>query len=486
MRDELTNFSPELQTALHDALPDASGGYTVEEVQEMLDYTQKGVIKNTLQNCRKILMYDPYLHGAVKYNLLTERPVIAKEMDWNRKNYGEQFTDEDQAQIHLYMEETYGITSVARIEEALLLVAGENQYHPIRECLNRLKWDGTERVRYALHHFLGTEASDYSYELLKLFMLGAISRVFTPGIKFDYILCIVGDQGSGKSSFFRFLAIKDDWFTDDLKDLEVEKSYEKMQGHWIIEMSEMIATIKAKTNEAIKSFLSRQKEIYRTPYSKYPLDRKRQCVFTGTTNKAYFLPNDRTGNRRFLPIRANPEEAEVFILDNEPESRRYIEQMWAEMMELYRSGKYELKLSKEMEKTVQERQKEFIQEDVDAGVILQYMEDTDHVQVCSKMLFKEALGNEFQAPTRWQTNEICEIVNQLISTGRLKGWKAFESPRRFGKEYGTQRGWERAYGDANKAASAPETNGDGFMELPPEMPNPFDENDESQLVLPFR
>ena len=81
MKNELTNISPELQTALHDALPDAAGGYTVEEVQEMLEYTQKGIIKNTLQNCRKILLYDPYLHGAVKYNLLTERPVIAKKMD---------------------------------------------------------------------------------------------------------------------------------------------------------------------------------------------------------------------------------------------------------------------------------------------------------------------------------------------------------------------------------------------------------------------
>ena len=116
-------------------------------------------------------------------------------------------------------------------------------------------------------------------------MLGAISRVFRPGVKFDYIICVVGGQGAGKSTFFRLLAVDDEWFTDDLKDLESGKVYEKLQGHWIIELSEMLATNNAKSNEAIKSFLSRQKEIYRTPYERYPKDRPRQGVFAGTTNK---------------------------------------------------------------------------------------------------------------------------------------------------------------------------------------------------------
>ena len=202
----------------------------------------------------------------------------------------------------------------------------------------------THLVRYALHRYLGADTSDYTYEILKFFMLGAVSRVFRPGVKFDYIICVVGDQGAGKSSFFRLLAVEDEWFTDDLKDLESNKVYEKLQGHWIIELSEMLATNNAKSNEAIKSFLSRQKEIYRTPYERYPKDRPRQCVFAGTTNKISFLPSDRTGNRRFLPIACQESEAEVFILDNEAESRAYIRQMWAEVMAIWKSGKVKLKL----------------------------------------------------------------------------------------------------------------------------------------------
>ena len=107
----------------------------------------------------------------------------------------------------------------------------------------------------------------------------------------------------GKSTFFRLLAVKDEWFSDDLRRLDDDNVYRKLQGHWIIEMSEMIATANAKSIEEIKSFLSKQKETYKVPYETHPADRLRQCVFAGTTNRQDFLPRDRTGNRRFILFR---------------------------------------------------------------------------------------------------------------------------------------------------------------------------------------
>ncbi len=154
---------------------------------------------------------------------------------------------------------------VERIEGAIKVAANEYQYHPVRDYLNSLQWDGTERVRYALRHFLGAEVSDYNYEVLLLFMLGAVARVFKPGTKFEVMLCLVGGQGAGKSTFFRFLAVRDEWFSDDLRKLDDDNVYRKLQGHWIIEMSEMIATANAKSIEDIKSFLSRQKETTKPP-----------------------------------------------------------------------------------------------------------------------------------------------------------------------------------------------------------------------------
>ena len=413
------------------------------EVSHLLDMTEKGKAKSSITNAELILSHDPVLKGAIRFNELTQRVDIVKKLGWERASYGKALTDNDIYNIHLYCERTYGFGSMKLIEEAIHIVANRSSYHPIRDFLNGLVWDGQERVRFALKHFLGADDSDYTYEILKFFMLGAISRVFRPGVKFDYIICVVGDQGAGKSTFFRLLAVEDEWFTDDLKDLESSKVYEKLQGHWIIELSEMLATNNARSNEAIKSFLSRQKEIYRTPYERYPKDRPRQCVFAGTTNKISFLPSDRTGNRRFLPIACRESEAEVFILDDEQKSREYICQMWAEVMEIWRSGKARLKLSPEIEAEVRHRQRQFMQEDVDAGLILAFMQDYAGDKVCSKQLFREALHNDYAQPQRWQTNEINDIMNQLIRDGTLEGWRYFDSPRRFGSDYGTQKGWER-------------------------------------------
>ena len=461
MKNESETLIPAAGNALPAASSEALPDMTAEDVRGLLETTEKGQVKSCLTNAVTILSHDPLLRDSIRYNELTQRVDIVKPMGWERRD-GQALVDNDLHNIHYYCETTYGVSALNTIEEAVHITANRNAYHPVRDFLNSLEWDGTPRVRYALHHFLGADDSDYTCEILRAFMLGAIARVFNPGSKFDYIICVVGAQGVGKSTFFRLLAVDDDWFTDDLKDLESGKVYEKLQGHWIVELSEMLATNNAKSNEAIKSFLSRQKETYRTPYERYPKDRPRQCVFAGTTNKISFLPSDRTGNRRFLPIACQESEAEVFILDDEKASREYIRQMWAEVMEIWRSGKTRLKLSPEIEAEVRQRQRQFMQEDVDSGLILAFMQDYTGDKVCSKQLFKEALHNEFAQPQRWQTNEINDIMNQLIREGSLPGWRYFDKPRRFtGTDYGSQKGWERV------------STNDGFEDLPDDVDIPF-------------
>ena len=448
---------------------------TVEDVQELLERTEKGQVKNTVRNAETILSYDPFLRGCIRYNEMSQQMDLVKDMGWNRKGDGSSITDDDMYNIHLYFSRIYGFNSLALIDEAAHIVSRRTSYHPIRELLTSLEWDGKERIRNAMKHFLGAEASDYSYGILRQFMLGAACRVFSPGVKFDLMLCVVGDQGAGKSSFFRLLALRDEWFTDDLKDLSKDDVYEKLQGHWIIEMSEMLAQRTAKNDEATKAFLSRNRDSYRTRYNKYAKDRPRQCVFAGTTNRLHFLPNDRTGNRRFMPISCTETEAEVFILDNEKESREYIRQMWAELMEIMRTSDYSLKLPKELEKEVVRRQSMYMQEDADAGSILGYLEQYTGDKVCSKQLYKEALGHEYDQPTRRDLVEINEIMTQLIRNGTLKGWRRFDTPRRFGRPYGTQKGWERIPVDPE----TPSTEGE-FTRVEPEDRNPFE-----QLSLPI-
>ena len=425
---------------------------TADEVRERLTTTQKGQVANTIANCVTVFQSDPLLRGAIRSNLLTEQTDIVRDLGWRRDSTA--LTDTDMKYLLLYFEKHYEITSEKKISAALRIVANENCYHPVRDCLNSLAWDGQPRIRFCLHHFLGAEVSDYNEEVLKHFLLGAIRRVFSPGCKYEEMLCLVGGQGAGKSTFFRFLAIRDEWFSDDLKRLDDDRIFTKLQGHWLIEMSEMLATSSAKSIEEIRSFISRQKETYRTPYDVQPKDRLRQCVFGGTSNTLDFLPLDRAGNRRFLPVMVYPELAEVHILEDEDASRAYLLQVWAEAMTIYRSGNYSMKFSKEVQRQLVEVQKDFMPEDTEAGQIIGFLETYTGSMVCSKQLYREGLHHEFDEPKRWQLHNINEIMNTAVT-----GWKPFSNPRMFAG-YGRQRGWEREV-SGNEVPG----NEDGFAEL---------------------
>ena len=431
----------------------------------MLDTTEKGGVRNSIKNCLTVFQHDPLLSGAIAYNLLTDRTDIIKLLGYDRSPSAS-MTDTDMKYIRLYPEENYDLTSEKKIMDAADLAAHQNSYHPVRDYLNGLTWDGTERIRYCLHHFLGAEADEYTFQALRLFLLGAIQRVFRPGCKFEVMLCLVGGQGAGKSTFFRLLAGKDEWFSDDLRKLDDENVYRKLQGHWIIEMSEMIATANAKSIEEIKSFLSRQKEVYKIPYETHPADRLRQCVFGGTSNAMDFLPLDRSGNRRFLPVQVCPEQAEVHILEDEAASRAYLQQVWAEAMSIYRAGGWKLTFSPEMVRYLKEHQKDFMPEDTKVGTIQAFLDSYTGDTVCSKQLYKEALNHAFDEPKQWEIREINEIMNQCVT-----GWTYFSNPRSFAG-YGRQKGWERekpVTGNRGLAAEIP----DGFVEITEQMELPF-------------
>ena len=434
-------------------------------MKAMLDTTEKGGVRNSIRNCLTVFQYDPLLAGALAYNLLTDRTDLVKPIGCQRPP-GTSMTDTDMKYIRLYLEETYGLTSERKIADAADLAAHQNSYHPVRDYLNGLVWDGTERIRFCLRHFLGAAADTYTCEALKLFLLGAIHRAYRPGCKFEVMLCLVGGQGAGKSTFFRLLAVRDEWFSDDLRRLDDDNVYRKLQGHWIIEMSEMIATANAKSIEEIKSFLSRQKEVYKIPYETHPADRLRQCVFGGTSNALDFLPLDRSGNRRFLPVLVNPEQAEVHILEDEAASRAYISQLWAEAMELYRAGRWKLTFSPELVRYLKNHQRDFMPEDTKSGMILAYLDRCTGDAVCSKQLYREALNHPFDEPKQWEIREINEIMNQCVT-----GWSYFSNPRMFPK-YGRQKGWERENATTD-TGNEDEKIPDGFVPVTEQMELPF-------------
>ncbi len=162
MNSEFQSLPPETQEAVKRTMDTMEPAQTPAEIRETLEGTQKGGVKNSIRNCLTVFQRDPLFRGALRLNLLTEQIDIVKPLGWERTSTT--LTDMDMNYLLLYLEENYGLTSEKKVQSAIKIVANENRYHPVRDYLNSLQWDGTERIRYALHHFLGADTDEITKE----------------------------------------------------------------------------------------------------------------------------------------------------------------------------------------------------------------------------------------------------------------------------------------------------------------------------------
>ncbi|MFR7390340.1 MAG: VapE domain-containing protein [Blautia faecis] len=171
--------------------------------------------------------------------------------------------------------------------------------------------------------------------------------------------------------------------------MDDDNVYRKMQGHWIIEMSEMMATVNAKSMRILSLLSAGRRKPIKFPYETHPEDRPRQCVFVRTSNNMELLPLDRTGNRRFAPVLVHPEWVEKHILEDEKESREYIRACMGGSDGTISERFHELKLSGKTEEYLKEMQKDFMPEDAKVGIIQNWLDELAEDYVCSIMIYKK-------------------------------------------------------------------------------------------------
>ena len=390
-----------------------------------LDFDGTGRPMATIDNFLRVLENDPKFAG-LKFNLLTYSP------EQERGGKTERWLDSDDAETRRYIEQEYKFHSVQKCDDALRIVFAKNQYHPIRDLVNSFVWDGKERIPHFLSKWTKCEDTPYTREVSRLIFAGGIHRLFSPGAKFDDMPVLIGTkQGEGKSTLVRWLALKDEYFSE-VNEFEGQRGIEAVEGAWICEVSELLAMTKAREQEAVKSYLTRLNDRYRMPFDKRVTDHPRQCVFIGTTNKEQFL-TDKTGNRRFYPVKVNQSGYDLF--DHEEEIKAYIRQCWAEAKVLYDNGEIPPYADRRLISEIREKQQDATEDDFRVGMIQSYL-DGRH-ETCVLELWQNALGmSEYSKPTKKDSQEIGIIMQSM------DGWEKQPKPKRF-PGYGLQRWWAR-------------------------------------------
>ncbi|SMB88605.1 Virulence-associated protein E [Desulfonispora thiosulfatigenes DSM 11270] len=337
---------------------------TNENWQANLEINKNGEIKNSLKNLITIIQNDPKLKGIV-FNELSDGMEIKGKVPW--KHPSKWWRDADDAQLISYIDMNYGSFSIRNFDIAVTKVADDRSYHPIREYLEALPaWDGVERLDQILIDYLGAENNDYVKAVTRKVFVAAVARVYNPGIKFDWMLVLSGEQGIGKSTLIQKLA--GEWFNDSLRlsDTKDKTAAEKLQGYWILEIGELAGMRKAEENE-LKNFLSSQNDVYRASFGKRATPHPRQCIFIGTTNEKGYL-RDATGNRRFWPVKVYRGKKKPWNI-----TKNEIEQIWAEALLKYQESE-KLQLSEELEIYANQMQDEALEVDERQGIIENYME----------------------------------------------------------------------------------------------------------------
>jgi predicted P-loop ATPase len=230
------------------------------------------------------------------------------------------------------------------------------------------------------------------------------------------MMILIGEQGDGKTTFFKYLACKDEWFNDNFnfKSLDSKAVVEAMSGKWILEMGEMDTMKKdAVTADALKAFVTSQQDTYRVPFGRRPENRKRQCVFCGTSNDVNFL-KDRTGNRRFLPVDCNKRKATKNIFDEESARQDFIQAV-AEAVHLYKSNpKKEPVLPRHLEAQARQAQSEHLEEDSWVTLITEYLSQTARERVNVLCILDEGFKQDLVKQRRSDINRILTIMRHDI------------------------------------------------------------------------
>lgn len=415
-------------------------------------HSKTGAVLDKIKNWDLITKYDTAFAGLA-FNEITFAIETLRDLPWRTISYGgPNFTAADRAELAHYVERNYGLRPTAHMIDGIVISrAYRKRFHPVRDYLDTLEWDGVERLEECLP---GVVPTDYTRMVARKCLTAAVARAYDPGCKWDHTLVLQGPQAIGKTYWAHKMA---KGYMAPLGRIDNKDTLLALHRSWIVMADEGYSLRKA-DNDMMKEFLTRTEDVFRIPYERDTNVHKRGFVIWSTTNDETFLRNEQ-GNRRYLPVQCT-EKVDFSIMTD-----HYIDQIWAEAKHYYREGE-QLFLDEEETEVTGQQQEQFTEEDVTSGVIVEYLEtlvpdDWDQMspesrqawrqdradglvpegtvridRVCSVQLWVEAFGRRLGDQHR------ADLLQITGAMKRLPGWRALPGRQRV-THYGPQLVFER-------------------------------------------
>ena len=413
--------------------------------QSRLQRAEEGGVRSTQFNANMIVSNDSGLRKRARYNEFTDQIV---------KHDGDDWTDYDTTLYLHYIGEKYNVDyGVDKMDRAVEFSAMQHKFHPVRDMMEAIEWDGVARLDTLFIDYWKTEDNAYYREIAKNTLIAACRRNLRKGYKFDYAPVIEGPQGIGKTTFIMALGFEK--FYSTLDSMEPSRAIECLQGALIAEISELTA-MNASDLQAQKKFMSDTSTRVRLAYMRHAKNYFRKCVFLGTTNQHEYL-KDPTGNRRWWPVVPGLKKGEFWDYEKFVAER---EQIWAEAWARAK-GDESTELSKSAVVIARRLQNDARQADDWEGIIESWLAQEASVnryercgdgsitqqrspysateprtKVCNPEIMLDCL--RIENPTPAQTKRLERTMEVLHA--RHAHWVVVKR-KRFGK-YGRQKGWE--------------------------------------------